>query len=156
MESQWDFLPQNNLNSTLVNVYEVSIPMKQKEKIKGQKYTVDLFFSSKWLNYKQTEKEIQKNCLELFSPLCSAGHWFSCHESIIEIMMEITTRWNYLSEDCYDCILSKSQNHYPVLTIFHLSSFSPVLVQLFFCQNLTHTPSCLRFCLCVLSISTLG
>jgi len=67
-------LPQNNLNSTLDNTYEVSILMKQKEKMKREKYNLDLSFSSKLLDFKETEKETLKNSLELFSPLSSTGH----------------------------------------------------------------------------------
>jgi len=48
--------------------------MKQKEKMKREKYNLDLSFSSKLLDFKETEKETLKNSLELFSPLSSTGH----------------------------------------------------------------------------------
>lgn len=124
--------------------------------MKGEKYILDPSFSSESLNSKQTERETQKNCLEVFAPLSSTGHWFSFCESIIEIMSEIITYWNYLSEDCYGHILSKSQNHYHTLIILDLSSLLQVLGQLFCCQDLNHTLSCIRIYLRVLSVNTLA
>lgn len=150
MQSQWDLLPQNSLNSTLYKIYEDSIPMKQKEKIKGQKYILDWSFNSKWLTSKHTEKRTRKNHSELFFPLSCTGHCFSFCESIIEII----THWNYLSEDLWPYFIkiteSLSSPHYP-WPVITFTCASPVLLLSRF-----ESYSCARVYLYVLSISTLA
>lgn len=144
-------------NLASYKIYEVVVSMKQKEKMKGEKYILDLSFISKWLNSNQTWKWDSKKLSGalLYSFLYWTLIWFPwkyCWNN----------EWNYqsLKWSFWRLLWPYFIKNHSIIIQFSLSLtchhlLSLVLVQFFFCQDLNHTLFHLRVYFCVLCVSTL-